>query len=118
MELAEQIKTNRKYLPYVSQIGAEHCELYVDTMSQYEPDALVDLFKTTLSDYAYRVDECLRVCRERRAWDACAYLLEQSGQAEKAFELHTTKLEEQLAALVQRQIGIEEKDPVKLLTYC
>jgi hypothetical protein len=91
-ELVDMIKTNKKYINYMSQFNAEYCELYVDLVCCYEPEKILYFLKHTLSDYSYRTDECLRICRERKVWDGAAYLLEKSGQIEAAFGLHLEKL--------------------------
>lgn len=112
-ELVEVIKTDRKYLNYISQFGGEYCELYVELICKHEPDVLINVLKTTLSDYSFRIDECLRICRETQHWDGAAYLLEKSGQIEAAFTLHLEKmtgfikdLQKNLENLSQRELNI------------
>ncbi len=92
-DLAELIKPDRKYMFYMSQLSAEYCELYIDLTCLFEPERILFILKTILSDYSYRIDESLRICRERKVWDGAAYLLEKSGQIEEAFELHLEKLD-------------------------
>ena len=101
-ELAELIKRNRKYISYMSQFGAEYCELYIDLICLFEPHKVVELLKTQLSDYSYRIEECLRFCRERKCWDGAAYLLEKSGQIEAAFSLYLEKLRSLIKELQNR----------------
>lgn len=110
-DLVELIKTDRKYLNYMSQFGGEYCELYVELVCQHEPDSLIYILKTILSEYNYRIDECLRICRERQHWDGAAYLLEKSGQIEAAFSLNLEKmislikeLQKNLEILPERQL--------------
>ncbi len=91
-DLAELIKPDRKYIFYMSQFTAEFCELYVDLICVYQPESILNTLKVTLSDYSYRLDECLRTCRKRKAWEGVAYLLEASGQIEAAFTLKSEKL--------------------------
>ena len=91
-DLAELLKTDRKYINYMSQFRAEYCELYIDLICQFESGKLVQILQTTLSDYTFRVEESLRICRERRVWDGAAYILEKSGQIEAAFTLNLEKL--------------------------
>jgi hypothetical protein len=101
-DLAELIKIDRKYINYMSQFGAEYCELYVDLICFYEPEKLLYYLKTILSDYSYRVDECLRICRSRKVWDGAAYLLEKSGQIEAAFSLNIEKISALIKDLQKR----------------
>jgi len=90
--LADLIKSNGKYLNYMSQFSAEYCELYVELICLHEPNKLLNFLKTSLTDYSYRIEECLRICREKQVWDAAAYLLEKSGQIEAAFSLNLESL--------------------------
>lgn len=91
-DLAELIKPDRKYIYFMSQLTSEYCELYIDLVCVYEPDKILSVFTMTLSDYAYSIDECLRICRKRKVWDGAAYLLEKSGQIKAAFDLKSEKL--------------------------
>lgn len=91
-DLIELIKTDRKYLNYMSQFSGEYCELYVDLICEFEPDSLIFVFKSILNEYNFRLDECLRICREHEHWDGAAYLLEKSGQVEAAFTLNLEKM--------------------------
>jgi len=91
-DLAETIKSDRKYIYYMSQFTAEYCELYVDLVCVYQPENILNTLKVTLIDYSYRLEECLRTCRKRKVWEGVAYLLEASGQIEDAFTLKSEKL--------------------------
>lgn len=104
-DLVELIKTDRKYLNYMSQFGGEYCELYVELICEFEPSALVYVFKSVLSEYNFRLDECLRICREREHWDGAAYLLEKSGQVEAAFMLNLEKMSS-LIKLLQKRLEL------------
>ena len=112
-DLAEMIKTDRKYMNYLAQFTPDYCELYVDLICFFDPNKVVSLLKTTLSDYSYRVEECLRICRERECWDGSAYLLEKSGQIEAAFSLYLEKmsslikdLQKKLEVLTDRELAV------------
>ena len=91
-DFMEQIKTDRRYVNYMSQFTGEYCELYVDLICRFEPDSLIFILKSILVDYNFRLDECLRICREHEHWDGTAFLLEKSGQVEAAFTLNLEKL--------------------------
>jgi len=106
--LADLIKSNRKYMNYMSQFSAEYCELYVDLICLHEPDKLLNFLKTSLTDYSYRIEECLRICRERQVWDAAAYLLEKSGQIEAAFSLNLEKLTSLIRDQQKRLLNMSE----------
>ena len=112
-ELVELIKIDRKYINYISQFSSENCEIYIDLICRFEPGKLVYELKTTLSEYSFRIDECLRICRERKHWDGAAYLLEKSGQIEAAFSLYLEKmvgfikdLQKNLEVLSERELNI------------
>lgn len=112
-DLVELIKTDRKYINYMSQFGGEYCELYVELICQFEPDVLIYIFKSILNEYNFRLDECLRICRERQHWDGAAYLLEKSGQIEAAFSLNLEKmsalikeLQKRLELLTERELNL------------
>ncbi|RNA12188.1 vacuolar sorting-associated 8 -like protein [Brachionus plicatilis] len=92
LDLLEYIKTDRKYLNYISQFSGEYCELYVDLMCQFDPHNLINILKSSLNEYSFRIDECIRICREHKHVDGLAYLLEKSGQIESAFNLHLEKI--------------------------
>ena len=104
-DLVELIKTDRKYLNYMSQFGGEYCELYVELICEFEPDSLIYVFKSVLNEYNFRLDECLRICREREHWDGAAYLLEKSGQVEAAFMLNLEKMSA-LIKLLQKRLEL------------
>jgi hypothetical protein len=112
-ELVELIKIDRKYINYISQFNAsEHCELYIDLVCRFEPAKLLYELRSTLGEHAYRVDECLRICRARKHWDGAAYLLEKSGQVEAAFALYLEKvagfikeLQRSLETLSERELN-------------
>lgn len=99
LDLFELIKTNRKYLNYISQFNGEYCEFYIDLICQFDPDNLLNILKTTLNEYSFRIDECIRICREHDHVDGLAYLLEKSGQIESAFNLHLEKMNSSIKAL-------------------
>ncbi|CAF0823316.1 unnamed protein product [Brachionus calyciflorus] len=116
LELVDLIKTDRKYINYLSQFGGEYCELYVDLICQFEPDNLVNILKTSLSEYSFRIDECIRICRERQNIDGLAYLLEKSGQIESAFSLHLEKMNSLIKEL-QKNLEILDDREVELLKH-
>lgn len=108
--MADLIKSNRKCINYMSQFSAEYCELYVDLICLHEPEKLLNFLKTSLSDYSCRIEECLRICRERQVWDAAAYLLEKSGQIEAAFTLNLEKLSNLMRDLQKRLSSLDEAE--------
>lgn len=109
-DLAELLKPDRKYIHYMSQFNAEYCELYVDLICVYEPDKILYFLQTTLSDYTYRIDECLRICRKRKVWDGAAYLLEKSGQIEAAFSLNSEKLVTLIRELLTKLLSLQDSE--------
>ena len=92
-DLIEIIKVNRQFMFYLSHLSNEYIELYINLMSLFEPDKVATYLRTKSSDFMYRFDECLKICRDRKCWDAVAYLLEKSGQIEGAFNLYLEKLQ-------------------------
>lgn len=112
-ELIDSIKSNRQYLHFISQLQSEYVELYIDAMCVFEPNLVLPYLRLTSSDYSYRSDECLRICRERKLNDATAYLLEKTGQIEAAFSIHFENLtslikdlEKTLAKNTQEEINL------------
>lgn len=112
--LADLIKSNRVYINYMSQFSAEYCQLYVDLICLHEPDKLLNFLKTSISDYSYGIEECLRICRERQVWDAAAYLLEKSGQIEAAFSLNLEKLSTLIRDLQKKLDSSDDIEQSKL----
>jgi len=110
--LADLIKSNGKYLNYMSQFSAEYCELYVELICLHEPNKLLNFLKTSLTDYSYRIEECLRICREKQVWDAAAYLLEKSGQIEAAFSLNLESLSGLIRELQKKFDSINDSELV------
>jgi hypothetical protein len=92
-DLIEIIKSKRQFMFYLSHLSNEYIELYINLMCVYDSDKVATYLRTKSSEFMYRIDECLRICRERKCWDAVAYLLEQSGQIEGAFNLYLEKLQ-------------------------
>ena len=92
-DLIEIIKTNRQFMFYLSHLSNEYIELYINLMCIFESDTVATYLRTKSSEFMYRIDECLKICRERKCWDAVAYLLEKSGQIEGAFNLYLEKLQ-------------------------
>lgn len=109
-ELVELIKIDRKYINYISQFNSEYCEIYIDLICRFEPEKLLYELRTTLSEYSYRIDECLRICRQRKHWDGAAYLLEKSGQIEAAFMLYLEKLTSYIKELQKSLETMSERD--------
>jgi hypothetical protein len=91
--LYEFIKVNRQFMFYLSHLSNEYIELYINLMCIFEPDKVAHYLRTKTSEFMYRFDECLKVCRDRKCWDAVAYLLEKSGQIDQAFNLYLEKLQ-------------------------
>jgi hypothetical protein len=121
-ELVELIKIDRKYINYISQFSSEYCEIFIDLICRFEPEKLLYELKTTLSEYSFRIDECLRICRDRKHWDGAAYLLEKSGQIEAAFTLYLEKmtalikeLQKNLETLSERELNILKSNVDALL---
>ena len=92
-DLIEIIKVNRQFMFYLSHLSNEYIELYINLMCIFEPDKVAHYLRTKSSEFMYRFDECLKMCRERKCWDAVAYLLEKSGQIDQAFNLYLEKLQ-------------------------
>jgi hypothetical protein len=121
-ELVELIKIDRKYINYISQFSSEYCEIFIDLICRFEPEKLLYELKSSLSEYSFRIDECLRICRERKHWDGAAYLLEKSGQIEAAFTLYLEKmtalikdLQKNLETLSERELNILKSNVDALL---
>ncbi len=109
-ELADLIKSDRKYMNYMSQFAPDYCELYVDLICVHEPKKILYFLKTSLGDYSYRVEECLKICRNREVWDGAAYLLEKSGQIEAAFSLNLEKMSSLIKDLQKRLELLSERE--------
>jgi hypothetical protein len=109
-ELADLIKSDRKYMNYMSQFAPDYCELYVDLICVSEPKKILYFLKTSLSDYSYRVDKCLNICRKREVWDGAAYLLEKSGQIEAAFSLNLEKMSSLIKDLQKRLESLSDRE--------
>ncbi len=113
-DLAELIKLDGKYSYFMSQLSSEYCELYVDLVCVYEPDKILSVLTMTLSDYAYSIEECLRICRKRKIWEGCAYLLEKSGQIEAAFSLKSERLVMLVKELESSLVGLNGSELASL----
>ena len=109
-DLAELIKPDKKYIHCMSQFSVEYCELYVDLICMFEPDKILHVLRTSLSDYSYRVEECLRICRERKNWEGAAYLLEKSGQIEAAYDIKAEKLNTLIQQLLVKLADCDENE--------
>lgn len=92
LDLLELIKTNRKFINHISQFNGEYCEIYIDLICEFDQENLINILKTSLNEYSFRIDECIRICRQHNHSDGLAYLLEKSGQIESAFNLHLEKI--------------------------
>jgi hypothetical protein len=103
-DLVELIKIDRKYINYISQFTSEYCELLIELICLYEPEKLLFELKSTLSEYSFSIEKCLKICRERKHWDGAAYLLEKSGKIEAAFTLYLEKITSYIKEL-QKNLG-------------
>lgn len=92
LDLLELIKTNRKFLNYISQFNGEYCEMYIDLICEFDKENLINILKTTLNEYSFRIDQCITICRDHNHLDGLAFLLEKSGKIEMAFDLHLRKM--------------------------
>lgn len=98
-KLIDIIKSNRQFIYYISHLSNEYIELYINLMCVYDSDNVVRYLRSISGEYALRLDECLRICRDRRCWDAVAYLHEKSGQIEAAFNIYLDKLKQKIKNL-------------------
>lgn len=66
------------------------------------------MFKSLISEYNFRLDECLRICREHEHWEGAAFLLEKSGQVEAAFTLYLEKMNTMIKELQKNLENLTE----------
>ena len=97
----------------MSAINSDYQFIYLTLIAKYDPSMVYQYLSSTND---YELEKCLKLCQDYEIADACAYLLERSGNVNSALQLILQTLEERLLSFkksVRRSGSIDAKSTYK-----
>ncbi len=92
----------------------ETYERYIDLMARFEPKTLSSYLRS--HSHTYRSEAALKICVKHGIKDGQAYLLEQQGRLDEAFDLMKADLEAKIAEIISVNESDNDKDLALLWT--
>lgn len=100
------IKTSSRWKDEDILSSNETYETFIELMAEFEPRRVAAYLKSKAS--RYRNQKVLKICQKFQLVDAQAFVLEEEGQVDEAFELMKTDLDEKMRQIISSSTETSE----------